>query len=219
MTTRLGRYLRILIVGALAVAAPTLAGSSFVRVAPTRVPAGDVVRVFGSVGPGCARGDTATLTSRAFSPRHEFAGVPAVFGRVGRNGVFSASTVIPVTRAAGLYAVGGRCGGGNFGHTPLRVNRSAFVDVSPSTVRAGHGVRAFGSVRGGCPRGDTVTITSRAFAPRHEFAGVPAIFGRAGQNGSFSVSTTIPGNRAAGVYSVGGRCGGGNFGHAQLRVR
>ena len=203
---------------ALSVGTPAAADAASLHVSPASVPAGDVVRVFGSVGGGCARGDTVTLYSRAFNPRRNFAGVPAIFARAGRNGVFSTTTTIPLARAAGLYSVGGRCGGGTFGHANLRVNRSPFIDVSPATVRRGHGVRVFGSVRGGCPRGDTVTLISRAFSPRHEFAGIPAIFARVGAGGGFSVGTTIPGTRAVGVYSVGGRCGGGSFGHAGLRV-
>jgi hypothetical protein len=200
------------------VGAPAGADAAALHVTPSSVPAGDVVRVFGSVGGGCARGDTATLFSRAFNPRHEFAGVPAIFARAGRNGGFSTTTSIPLGRAAGIYSVGGRCGGGAFGHASLRVNRSPFIDASPRSVRAGHGVRLFGSVRSGCPPGDTVTLFSRAFNPRQEFAGVPAVFARVGPGGGFSVSTTIPGTRAPGSYSVGGRCGGGAFGHTRLHV-
>jgi len=208
----------IAIAVALSVAAPAVADAAALHVAPSSVPAGDVVRVFGSVGGGCARGDSVTLFSRAFNPRHEFAGVPAIFARAGRNGAFSTTTAIPLGRAAGLYSVGGRCGGGAFGHANLRVNRSPFIDVSPASVRAGHGVRLFGSVRSGCAPGDTVTLFSRAFNPRQEFAGVPAVFARVGTGGSFSVSTTIPITRAPATYSVGGRCGGGTFGHTRLHV-
>jgi hypothetical protein len=203
---------------ALLVGAPAAAGAASLHVTPSSVPAGDIVRVFGSVAGGCARGDTVTLFSRAFSPRQQFAGVPAIFTRAGRNGGFSTTTTIPLGRAAGLYSVGGRCGGGSFGPANLRVNRSAFVDASPGTVRAGHGVRLFGSVRGGCPRGASVTLFSPAFNPRQEFAGVPAVFARVGAGGGFSITTTIPGGRAPGSYSVGARCGGGNFGHTRLHV-
>jgi hypothetical protein len=203
---------------AVSVGGPAVAGAAALHVSPSSVPAGDVVRVFGSVGGGCARGDTVTLFSRAFNPRHEFAGVPTISARAGRNGAFSTTTTIPLGRAAGLYAIGGRCGGGAFGNATLRVNRSPFIDASPTTVRAGRAVRLFGSVRSGCALGDTVTLFSRAFNPRQEFAGVPAVLARVGSGGSFSVSTTIPGARAAGTYSVGGRCGGGTFGQARLHV-
>jgi hypothetical protein len=63
-----------------------------------------------------------------------------------------------------------------------------------------------------------VTIISPAFDPAQEFAGVPAIFARVGRHGAFSVKTTIPSNRAAGRYVLSGRCGGGNFASAGLRV-
>jgi hypothetical protein len=197
---------------------PPPVSAGVVRVSPGNVPAGDSVRVSGSAEGGCARGDTVTLFSRAFDPAREFAGVPAIFTRAGRNGAFSVRTLIPNTRAAGLYSVSGRCGGGNFGSTSLRVNRFAFVNVSHRSVAAGDYVRVFGSARGGCPMGDTVTIISKAFSGRQKFAGVPAISARAGQNGSFATSTFIPVTRAHGKYSIRARCGGGSFGNASLRV-
>jgi hypothetical protein len=95
---------------------------------------------------------------------------------------------------------------------------AASLHVTPSSVPAGDGVRLFGSVRGGCPRGASVTLFSPAFNPRQEFAGVPAVFARVGAGGGFSITTTIPGGRAPGSYSVGARCGGGNFGHTSLHV-
>ena len=208
----------IAIVLALSLGAPAISDAATLHVTPSSVPAGDIVRAFGSVGGGCARGDSVTLFSRAFSPRHEFAGVPAIFARVGRNGGFSTTTTIPLGRAAGLYSIGGRCGGGAFGHASLRVNRSPFIDAAPAGVRRGHRVRLFGSVRSGCLPGDTVTVFSRALNPRQEFAGVPAVFARVGPGGSFSISTTIPASRAPGSYSVAGRCGGGTFGHTRLHV-
>jgi hypothetical protein len=92
------------------------------------------------------------------------------------------------------------------------------LQVSPPSVRAGDTVTVSGSVGSGCPQGDQVTLTSTAFGPGHEFAGVPAILGQAGPGGRFSVSTRIPSDRRPGTYSVGGRCGGGNFGSARFRV-
>jgi len=85
----------IAIAVALSVAAPAVADAAALHVAPSSVPAGDVVRVFGSVGGGCARGDSVTLFSRAFNPRHEFAGVPAIFARAGRNSSSAAWSVRP----------------------------------------------------------------------------------------------------------------------------
>jgi hypothetical protein len=97
------------------------AGSPTINVDPHRVKQGEVVRIFGVV-PGCARGDQVTLLSRAFSHRHEFAGVPAVFATVRRHHRYSHRTRIPAHRRVRRYAVRGRCGGGNLGVTAhLRV--------------------------------------------------------------------------------------------------
>ena len=93
------------------------------------------------------------------------------------------------------------------------------IHVTPSTVRAGRHVRVSGGA-GGCPAGDRVTLISRAFSHRHEFAGVPAVFARVKSDGRYGVSAPIPRGRRAGRYSITGRCGGGNFGvTAELRVR
>jgi hypothetical protein len=72
------------------------------------------VRVFGNAG-GCPAGDQVTLMSRAFSPAHNFAGVPAISTRVRPGGGFSTTTQIPSGLAAGRYVITGRCGGGNLG--------------------------------------------------------------------------------------------------------
>jgi hypothetical protein len=115
----------------IAILAALLAGASVVvaattptiNVMPHRVHRGDVVRVFGVV-PGCARGDQVTLISRAFSHRHEFAGVPAIFATVGPNHHYSKRTRIPAKRRPRLYTIRGRCGGGNLGVSAhLRVLR------------------------------------------------------------------------------------------------
>jgi hypothetical protein len=111
---------------AVAVALLTAAGAAIaagptINVDPHRVHRGDVVRVFGVV-PGCQRGDRVTLLSRAFSHRHEFAGVPAIFATVRRGHHYSKRTTIPAGRRARRFAVSGRCGGGNLGVTAhLRV--------------------------------------------------------------------------------------------------
>jgi uncharacterized repeat protein (TIGR01451 family)/CSLREA domain-containing protein len=98
------------------------------HVRPSQVVAGATVRVFGNAG-GCPRGDQVTLLSRAFSRRHEFAGEPAVFARVGRGGSFSTTTRIPRGRSAGRYGITGRCGGGNLGVSALLTVRAAVVPV------------------------------------------------------------------------------------------
>ena len=90
---------------------------------PNAVHRGDVVRVHGTV-PGCPRGDQVTLISRAFSHRHDFAGLPAVFARVGAHHAYSVETRIPTRRALRRYVITGRCGGGNLGVSAnLRVLR------------------------------------------------------------------------------------------------
>jgi hypothetical protein len=83
-------------------------------VTPSTVRPGGKVVVSGVAG-GCPAGDSVTLLSHAFSPAHEFAGVPAVYAQVGSAGRFSTTTTIPGTVAAGRYGVTARCGGGNLG--------------------------------------------------------------------------------------------------------
>jgi hypothetical protein len=48
---------------------------------------------------------------------------------------------------------------------------------------------------------------------------VPALGAAVRPDGTFTTTTTIPRSRAAGSYSITGRCGGGNFGGATLEVR
>ena len=85
------------------------------------------------------------------------------------------------------------------------------LSASPNPVHRGRAVHVYGAVPG-CPTGDQVTLISKAFSHRHEFAGLPAVFGRIGSHHSYSVRTTIPAARKAGHYAVTGRCGGGNLG-------
>ncbi|HEX4717764.1 MAG TPA: hypothetical protein VH300_04480 [Thermoleophilaceae bacterium] len=92
------------------------------------------------------------------------------------------------------------------------------IHVTPGTVHAAHRVQLSGNA-GGCPTGDRVMLLSRAFSPRHEFAGVPAVFARVRSNAHYGHSVLIPATTHAGHYSISGRCGGGNFGvTAHLRV-
>jgi hypothetical protein len=95
-------------------AAPALAASASIHVTPHTVKAGQRVRVSGSAN-GCPKGDAVTLISKAFSHRHDFAGLPAVYARVKSGGHFGHSVRIPATTAPGRYTITGRCGGGNLG--------------------------------------------------------------------------------------------------------
>ena len=93
------------------------------------------------------------------------------------------------------------------------------IKVTPATVKAGNAVTVSGSTGTGCAKGDAVTLLSKAFSTKHEFAGVPAIYAKSGTGGAFSVKTTIPKARKAGKYTITGRCGGGNLGvSASLKV-
>ena len=95
---------------------------------------------------------------------------------------------------------------------------AASIHVTPGTVHAGQRVEVSGNA-GGCPVGDRVTLLSRAFSHRHEFAGVPAVYARVKSNGQYGHSVLIPSGRHADRYSITGRCGGGNLGvTAHLRV-
>jgi len=86
-----------------------------IKVSPASVTAGKVVKVSGSAGTGCGKGDQVTLISKAFPSTHEFAGVPAIYATTAKGGVFATTTTIPKTRKAGKYTITARCGGGNFG--------------------------------------------------------------------------------------------------------
>jgi len=92
------------------------------------------------------------------------------------------------------------------------------IKVSPTTVLQGYEVRVFGVVPD-CPVGNRVTLLSRAFSHRHEFAGVPAIFAEVKAGHKYSKRTLIPARRQPGRYGITGRCGGGSLGVvAHLRV-
>ena len=93
----------------------------------------------------------------------------------------------------------------------VQVTAATWLTVTPSRVRAGRAVRLRGAAAG-CPAGDTVTLISRAFSPRHAFAGVPAVLARVRSGGSFDTTTVIPASRRPGRYGITARCGGGNLG-------
>ena len=102
---------------------------------------------------------------------------------------------------------------------------SPFLKVSPRTAAQGQTVKISGSVDHGCQighAGDVATIISKAFkgATRHKFAGVPSVKASlaGSSDGSFHVKVTLSSNVKPGKYTVTGRCGGGNFGLARLKV-
>jgi hypothetical protein len=97
---------------------------------------------------------------------------------------------------------------------------SHFVKLAPSTAKAGKTVRVYGSVGTGCGKTDSVIVFSSAFkgATTHEFAGVPALLLKQDKHHNFSAKVTIGKTIKARSYHVGGRCGGGNFGSATLKV-
>lgn len=92
----------------------TSAVTTALTVKPGTVRRGANVLVSGVAG-GCTAGDQVTIISHAFAATHSFAGVPAVFARVGSAGRFSVTTRIPATRRPGTYVLTARCGGGNLG--------------------------------------------------------------------------------------------------------
>jgi hypothetical protein len=114
----------LLVIAVAAVLAHTaFASSHYVRVAPSSVARGHVVRVYGSVGTACGSPQV-TLYSKAFSgaTSHEFAGLPAIYTTQAATHRFSIHVRIRHVVARGRYSIGGRCGGGNFGHATLIVH-------------------------------------------------------------------------------------------------
>jgi hypothetical protein len=116
------------LVGLAAFAPAALASSHFIKVSPGKVQQGKTVRVSGSVDHGCEighKGDAATIISKAFkgATKKSFAGVPAVSASLAHstNGTFSIKVKLSTTVNPGKYSVSGRCGGGNFGSTTLKV--------------------------------------------------------------------------------------------------
>jgi hypothetical protein len=92
------------------------------------------------------------------------------------------------------------------------------IKVEPVAVHAGSVVRVHGSVPG-CPAPGRVTLISRAFSHAHDFAGLPALYAPLGRHGGYTIVTRIPAKRPPRLYTITGRCGGGNLGvSAHLRV-
>ena len=100
-----------------------------------------------------------------------------------------------------------------------------FLTVLPSRTNPGKTITVSGSVGNGCQtghKGDTATIYSNAFkgATKHSFAGVPAVYASLSKSktGAFSFKLKLSKKLRTGSYLVGGRCGGGKFGSAKLKV-
>jgi hypothetical protein len=104
------------------------------------------------------------------------------------------------------------------GLLPAGALASPALHVKPKKVHAGKKVRVFGNAAG-CPTGSRVTLISRAFPKRHEFAGVPAVFATVQAGGDFSRRVRIPRSKTPKRYTISARCGGGNLGVVRkLRV-
>jgi hypothetical protein len=150
----------------------------------------------------------------------------AVYATAMPDGAFTATTTIPRAKTAGTFPVYLRCSAATIGGGTIVVRAAvtappATVRVRPSSVAAGDTVVVSGSVgpdsAGVECRG--VTLLSRAFVHTYDFAEVPAVFAGVKPDGTFTAATTIPRSKAAGTYTITGRCGGGNLGGAALVVR
>jgi len=114
-------------IAALALAAPAaLAAAHFVKVSPGTVARGNKVTVYGNVGGGCEvghKGDSAEIYSNAFrfTEPKGVGDVPTADAPLDKHGAFSIKVKISTKIKKGTYRVGGRCGGGNFGSTSLKV--------------------------------------------------------------------------------------------------
>jgi hypothetical protein len=117
-------------------------------------------------------------------------------------------------KGAGVYRVRWRKGERSLG--PRLSFRRPTLQVNLRRVRRGGFVRVHGGVFA-CQ--GPVTLISPAFSRRQQFAGVPAISAPVRAHGAYSVRTRIPAGRSPGVYTISGRCDGGNLGvQARLRV-
>jgi hypothetical protein len=206
-------------------AAPAWAAPVTVHVNPNPVVAGHTVTVSGSVGPDRASADCADLIlySLAFTTTNDLTMAP-VYATAKADGTFTTTTTVPRSKPAGNYPIYLRCGGATVGGARLAVRAAtaippANIHVSPSSVAAGHTVTVSGSVGSDSSECSAVTLLSRAFVHTHDFADVPAVYAAVKPDGTFTTTTRIPRSRAAGTYTISGRCGGGAFGGATLVVR
>jgi hypothetical protein len=197
-----------------------------VQVSPSPVVAGHAVTLSGSVGPDAAGSDCSSiiLYSSAFAPTNGSGDMTAVHATAAPSGAFSVMTTIARAKPAGTYTIHLRCGGATIGGGRLVVQEApSRLQVSPRSVTAGDTVTVSGFLAP-APTGSEcasgVTLLSNAFVHTHDFAGVPAIAAAVKPDGTFTVATRIPRSKAAGTYTISGRCGGGNIGaSATLVVR
>ena len=207
-----------------AAAASTSTAAVVVQARPNPVVAGQSVTLSGSVGPEAAASDCDALIlySQAFTRTDDPTAAP-VYTTAKPSGAFTVTAKIPRARAAGTFPIHLRCGGSTVGGGTLVVQEAhSTLQVSPRSVVVGDRVTVSGwlppAPGSECATG--VTLLSRAFGGTQEFAGVPAIVAAVKADGTFTVVTRIPSARAAGTYTISGRCGGGNIGaSAALVVR
>jgi hypothetical protein len=89
--------------------------------------------------------------------------------------------------------------------SPALANDVSTMHATPTSVAGGHKVRVHG-ILASCP---VVTLLSKAFKSKHEFAGVPSV-NAAVKHAHYSRKVkTI---KTPGTYTISGRCGGGNIG-------
>jgi hypothetical protein len=86
------------------------------------------------------------------------------------------------------------------------------IRVDRDVVSPGAQVRVAGNADG-CPAGDTVTVSSRAFSG-DGFAGLGGATAPVRRGGSFSAVARVRENAPNGRYLITARCGGGNLGVA-----
>ena len=124
------KKLIVAVVGMAALAPGAFAASSshFLKVSPAKVAQGKTVTVSGSVDHGCRighKGDVATIFSKAFkgATKQNFARVPAVSASLAnsKDGTFSLKVRLASNVKPGKYSVSGRCGGGLFGSTTVKI--------------------------------------------------------------------------------------------------
>jgi hypothetical protein len=106
------------------------AASHFLKVSPSKTHPGKTIKVSGSVDHGCQighKGDVATIYSNAFAgaTKRNFAGIPAISASLAKSttGAFSINVKLSKKLKTGKYSVRGRCGGGKFGSTTLKVTK------------------------------------------------------------------------------------------------